>query len=69
MYLVYIIHNFHFAIYGQHPDSLWSLHGLHECWVRRQEKIEAALITKARPCRGAEMPTKASCFCRRAAAE
>lgn len=28
----------------QHPDNLWSLHGLYECLVRRGEKIEAALI-------------------------
>lgn len=71
MYLVYIIHNFHFAIYGQHPDSLWSLHGLHECLVRRGEKIEAALIKQRLDLAAAraEIPIKASCFCRRAAAE
>ena len=51
----------------QHPDNLWSLHGLHECLVRRGEKVEAALIrqrlelAQAR----AEVPIKASCFCRR----
>jgi tetratricopeptide (TPR) repeat protein len=50
----------------QHPDNLWSLHGLHECLTRRGEKIEAALIRQrldlavAR----AEIPIKASCFCR-----
>ena len=53
----------------QHPDNLWSLHGLHECLTRRGEKIEAALIRQrldlavAR----AEIPIKASCFCRRLA--
>jgi len=53
----------------QHPDNLWSLHGLHECLNRRDEKVEAALIkqkldlTLAR----AEVPIKASCFCRRLA--
>ena len=53
----------------QHPDNLWSLHGLHECLTRRGEKIEAALIGQrldlavAR----AEIPIKASCFCRRLA--
>ena len=26
----------------QHPDNLWSLHGLHECLVRRGEKVESA---------------------------
>ena len=53
----------------QHPDNLWSLHGLHECLIRRGEKVEAALIRQrldlavAR----AEIPIKASCFCRRVA--
>jgi tetratricopeptide (TPR) repeat protein len=51
----------------QHPDNLWSLHGLHECLVRRSEKVEAALIrqrldlAQAR----AEIPIRGSCFCRR----
>ncbi|WKA28935.1 tetratricopeptide repeat protein [Bradyrhizobium roseum] len=51
----------------QHPDNLWSLHGLHECLARRGEKIERPLIkqrldlAQAR----AEIPIKASCFCRR----
>ncbi|WGS00962.1 hypothetical protein MTX26_09130 [Bradyrhizobium sp. ISRA443] len=53
----------------QHPDNLWSLHGLHECLARRGEKVESALIkqrldlAQAR----AEIPIKASCFCRRTA--
>ena len=53
----------------QHPDNLWSLHGLHECLTRRGEKVEAPLIGQrldlamAR----AEVPIKASCFCRRVA--
>jgi tetratricopeptide (TPR) repeat protein len=51
----------------QHPYNLWSLHGLHECLVRRGEKVESALIkqrldlAQAR----AEVPIRASCFCRR----
>jgi tetratricopeptide (TPR) repeat protein len=51
----------------QHPDNLWSLHGLHECLMRRGEKVEMPLIkqrldlAQAR----AEIPIKASCFCRR----
>ncbi|MCP3444555.1 tetratricopeptide repeat protein [Bradyrhizobium sp. CCGUVB14] len=51
----------------QHPDNLWSLHGLHECLVRRGDKAETPLIrqrldlAQAR----AEVPIKASCFCRR----
>jgi len=50
----------------QHPDNLWSLHGLHECLVRRGEKAETALIkqrldlAQAR----ADVPIRASCFCR-----
>ena len=53
----------------QHPDNLWSLHGLHECLVRRGEKVEMALIrqrldlAQAR----ADVPVKASCFCRQMA--
>ena len=53
----------------QHPDNLWSLHGLHECLTRRGEKIEAAIIKQrldlavAR----AEVAIKASCFCRQIA--
>jgi tetratricopeptide (TPR) repeat protein len=53
----------------QHPDNLWSLHGLHECLVRRGEKVESMLIkqrldlAQAR----ADVPIKASCFCRRMA--
>ena len=51
----------------QHPDNLWSLHGLHECLARRGDKVETPLIkqrldlAQAR----AEVPIKASCFCRR----
>ena len=50
----------------QHPDNVWSLHGLHECLTRRGETIEAPLIRQrldlavAR----ADVPIEASCFCR-----
>jgi tetratricopeptide (TPR) repeat protein len=53
----------------QHPDNLWSLHGLHECLTRRGDTVEAPLIGQrldlavAR----AEVPIKASCFCRQVA--
>lgn len=53
----------------QHPDNLWSLHGLHECLVRRGEDREAVLIKQrldlavAR----ADVPVTASCFCRQSA--
>jgi tetratricopeptide (TPR) repeat protein len=53
----------------QHPDNLWSLHGLHECLTRRGETVEAALIKQRLDLAAAraEIPVKASCFCRRAA--
>ncbi len=53
----------------QHPDNLWSLHGLHECLVRRGEKAETALIKQRLDLAQArtEVPIKASCFCRRTA--
>jgi len=53
----------------QHPDNLWSLHGLHECLTRRGEKVEAALIKQRLDLAAAraEIPVKASCFCSRAA--
>ena len=36
----------------QHPDNVWSLHGLHECLVRRGERAEAARHQAAPgPCR------------------
>ncbi len=50
----------------QHPENVWSLHGLHECLTRRGEKVEAAHVKQrldiavAR----ADVPIKASCFCR-----
>jgi tetratricopeptide (TPR) repeat protein len=50
----------------QHPGNLWSLHGLHECLVRRSEKVEAMHIKQqldlalAR----AEVQVHASCYCR-----
>lgn len=30
----------------QHPNNLWSLHGLHECLTRRGETVESRLIKK-----------------------
>jgi tetratricopeptide (TPR) repeat protein len=50
----------------QHPDNLWSLHGLHECLTRRGEKVEASLIKQRLDLALArsEVPVKASCFCR-----
>jgi tetratricopeptide (TPR) repeat protein len=54
----------------QHPENVWSLHGLHECLSRRGEKIEAPLV-KARldmALARCEVPIRASCLCRREAA-
>ena len=53
----------------QHPDNLWSLHGLHECLTKRGEKVEAALIKQRLDLSAAraEVPVKASCFCRQVA--
>jgi tetratricopeptide (TPR) repeat protein len=50
----------------QHPDNLWSLHGLHECLSRRGETVEAALIKQRLDLALArsEVPVNASCFCR-----
>jgi tetratricopeptide (TPR) repeat protein len=50
----------------QHPNTVWSLHGLHECLMRRGEAVEVAHIKRqldiavAR----ADVPIKASCYCR-----
>ena len=54
---------------SQHPDNLWSLHGLHECLTRRGEKVEAPLIKQRLDLAAAraEVPIKASCFCRQVA--
>lgn len=54
----------------QHPDNVWSLHGLHECLVRRGDTVEAPLV-KSRldlAMARAEVPIRASCLCRRYAA-
>ena len=54
----------------QHPDNVWSLHGLHECLTRRGDTVEAPLV-KARldmAMARTETPVRASCLCRRQAA-
>ena len=53
----------------QHPDNLWSLHGLHECLTRRGETREAMLIKQRLDLAQsrADFPIKASCFCRQTA--
>jgi tetratricopeptide (TPR) repeat protein len=54
----------------QHPENVWSLHGLHECLSRRGDTVEAPLV-KARldlALARSEVPVRASCLCRREAA-
>lgn len=50
----------------QHPRNVWSLHGLHECLVRRGETIEAGHIRQQLDLAAARatVPIHASCFCR-----
>lgn len=54
----------------QHPDNVWSLHGLYECLIERGDTTDAPFIkqrldlAKAR----ADVPIHASCFCRQEAA-
>ncbi len=50
----------------QHPDNVWSLHGLHECLKRRGETVEAAHIKQRldMAVARADVPIEASCFCR-----
>ncbi len=54
----------------QHPNNLWSLHGLHECLTRRGETTEALLIKQAldQAMARSEVEVKASCYCRQNAA-
>jgi hypothetical protein len=50
----------------QHPDNVWSLHGFHEC-LRRLDKSEEAKMVKLRldlAAARADVPIKASCYCR-----
>jgi len=50
----------------QHPGNVWSLHGLHECLCNRGETVEAAQIKLQldKAMARAEVPIKASCYCR-----
>ncbi len=50
----------------QHPKNVWSLHGLHECLVRRGEDAEAKHIKLQldQATARATVPIRASCFCR-----
>ncbi|TQV97960.1 hypothetical protein V2A60_006334 [Cordyceps javanica] len=50
----------------QHRHNVWSLHGYHECLVRTQRKDEAEAISEKLKAalELADIPIKASCFCR-----
>ena len=51
---------------SQHPRNVWALHGLHECLVRRGDKVElrhVKLLLDQALAR-ADIPIRASCLCR-----
>ncbi|WP_170607028.1 hypothetical protein [Ruegeria arenilitoris] len=55
---------------SQHPRNVWALHGLHECLQRRGETVElphVKLLLDQAVAR-ADIPIRASCLCRSAAA-
>ena len=54
---------------AQHPDNVWSLHGLHECLVKLGKQEEAVLIKQRLDLANAraDVPIKASCGCRQVA--
>ncbi len=54
----------------QHPDNVWSLHGLHECLLRLERTAEAAMVKQRLDIAAARagVPIKTSCFCRRGVA-
>jgi tetratricopeptide (TPR) repeat protein len=50
----------------QHPGNVWSLHGLHECLMRRGRTGEAQMVAQQLRVAAAlaDVPIEASCFCR-----
>ncbi|MEM7176631.1 MAG: hypothetical protein AAGD47_15255 [Pseudomonadota bacterium] len=54
----------------QHPRNVWSLHGLHECLVKRGETDESMHVKRLldQAMARATVPIHASCYCRRAEA-
>src|SRR5205823_6661539 len=50
----------------QHPENVWSLHGLHECLMRLGNANEATLIKQRLDLAAAraDVPIRSSCFCR-----
>ncbi|KAI0475410.1 TPR domain protein [Xylariaceae sp. FL0804] len=53
----------------QHPGNVWALHGYHECLVKlgRAEEAQAIRPRLEKALAGADIPIKASCFCRSSA--
>jgi len=51
---------------AQHPENVWSLHGLHECLEKLGKTTEALLIKPRLDLANArsDAPIKASCACR-----
>jgi hypothetical protein len=51
---------------AQHPDNVWSLHGLAECLQRRGATKELTMIEEklARALKLADVPITSSCMCR-----
>ena len=51
----------------QHPGNIWSLHGLHECLVKRGEQVESLLIRQQldQAMARADVRVESSCYCRR----
>ena len=50
----------------QHPDNVWSLHGLHECLSRLGRTAEAEIVAQRLHLASAraDVPIRASCYCR-----
>lgn len=50
----------------QHPNNVWSLHGLHECLTRLGRTGEAQMVAQQLRLAAAlaDVPVEASCFCR-----
>jgi tetratricopeptide (TPR) repeat protein len=51
----------------QHPRNVWSLHGLDECLARRDERVERPHVRRLldQALARAEVPIRASCYCRK----
>ncbi|NRB17513.1 MAG: hypothetical protein HRU33_08080, partial [Rhodobacteraceae bacterium] len=54
----------------QHPNNVWSLHGLYECLMRREAGAELLFVKLQldKALARASVPIRASCYCRKSAA-